>query len=177
MEFTNFNVELIAAPLEAKTAIKNLARFYVYELSRYKTEDPSSGFPENGLYEAFEKCFEFDKYWSEPGYFPFIIRVNHELAGFVLVNKTHGSKGIDWFLSEFFIVAKFQGKGIGRKIAIQVFEGFKGHWELMQLPQNKPATQFWQSVLDEYTNGNYVEVKELLQNPSPHEMIIHRFHN
>lgn len=107
--------------------------------------------------------------------FRFIIRINNELAGFVLVNKTHGSKGTDWNLSEFFIVAKFQGKGIEHRIAIQVFDPFKGLWELMQFPQNKRATQFWQSVLQEYTSGNYVETRELFSTPSPHEMIIQRF--
>lgn len=171
------NIELLPAPLEAKMTIKNLARFYVYELSRYKTDDKDSAFPEDGLYEAYESCFEFEKYWSDPKYFPFIIRVNSELAGFILVNKNGSSNEVDWFLAEFFVVAKFQEKGIGRQIAFQLFDQHKGTWELMQLPKNVRATRFWQSVLNEYTKGNYAEIRQMLPNPEPHEMIIQRFQN
>lgn len=170
-------IELLPAALEEKTTIINLARFYVYELSRYKNDDKDSAFPEDGLYEAFETCFEFEKYWSNPKYFPFIIRVDNELAGFVMVNKHGSSKEIDWFLAEFFVVAKFQDIGVGRKIAFQLFNQFKGHWELMTLPENVRATRFWRSVLKDYTNENYTETKEILPTSTPHLMIIQRFQN
>ncbi len=177
-ELNHFNkIELLPAPIESKLAIKNLARFYVYELSRYKADEKDSGFPEDGLYEPFESCFEFEKYWGDPNYFPFIIRVNDELAGFALVNKKGSSKEIDWYLAEFFVVAKFQAMGIGRQIAFQLFNQFKGTWELTQLPANIRATRFWQSVLNEYTHGNFTETKQICPNPTPHEMILHRFQN
>lgn len=170
-------IELIDAPITAKTTIQNLARFYVYELSRYSDNLPFWEFPEDGLYEAKDKYFHYDKYWSEPGYFPFLIRVDGELAGFALVKNKGLTPDIEWNLVEFFIVAKFQGKGIGRAIAKKIFDKFSGMWQLMQMPQNIPAIKFWQSVLNEYTKGQFSEEIRFLTDPIPHEMNVMKFKN
>lgn len=104
-----------------------------------------------------------------------MIRINSELGGFVIVNKSGISPEIDWNLSEFFIVAKFQGNGVGRHVAVQLFEKFKGAWEVSQLPSNKPAIAFWKKVITDYTKGNYSESRESKIDPDPHDMIALRF--
>jgi len=78
-------------------------------------------------------------------------------------------------LSEFFIVAKFQGKGLGSKVAVLIFEQFKGVWEVSALPSNKPARVFWKKVVSDYTKGNYSESRESKIDPDPHDMIALRF--
>lgn len=171
-----YKIELVQATEKDYPKIQNLARFYVYELSRYKSEEINSELSEDRLYEASESSFEFEKYWKEPNYFPFLIRVNDELAGFVLINNKGSSEKIDWFLAEFFIVAKFQKMGIGRIVALQIFEQFKGYFELTILPENVPALRFWRSLLKDYTKGHYVETREIISDPKPHEMIIQQFH-
>src|SRR5437762_2269909 len=84
---SNLKIALIPASAQLQPVIKNLARFYVYELSKYDDNQSRSRIPEDGLYEAYELYFHFDNYWGKPGYYPFIIRVQDELAGFVLINK------------------------------------------------------------------------------------------
>lgn len=49
------------------------------------------------------------------------IAVDNELAGFVLIHKIGTTKDIDWTLGEFFVVAKFQGKGVGREVTRKIF--------------------------------------------------------
>lgn len=167
----SYNIKLIAAPIGSKSIIKNLARFYVYELSRYSGEDVA----DDGLFEAYDACFKFDNYWNEPGHYPFIIRVDHKLAGFVLLNKKGSSQYVDWHLVEFYILASFQGRGIGRKVALRLLNKFTGVWEIAQMPANLPAIQFWRSVIQSVTNGDYMEYREQIKNPEPHEMIVQRF--
>lgn len=165
------NVELIPAPIESKDVIKNMARFYVYELSKYNNHADSE-FPEDGLHEAYDLYFHFDDYWNKTGYYPFIIRVAGKLAGFAFVNKRGSTPDVDWYLAEFFIAAKYQRKGIGRHIAIQIFDKFQGQWEVMQIPANKAAIHFWQNVINQYTNGHYTKTKKIIFEPENHEMIV-----
>lgn len=163
--------KLIPAEIELKPVIKHLASFYVYELSRYTGEDVS----ENGLFEPYASCFNFDSYWREADHYPFIIRVDNKLAGFVLMNKKGGSPDVDWHLVEFYILASYQGRGIGRQIALQLLNTFPGLWEIAQIPENLPAIHFWRSVIQQFTHGKYVEHREQIKRPEPHEMIVQRF--
>jgi [ribosomal protein S5]-alanine N-acetyltransferase len=160
-------IELVPATIEFKPIIKNLARFYVYELTRYSEED----IPEDGLYEAYDASFNFDKYWEEAGYFPFIIRVDKKLAGFIFVNNEGSSSEVDWYLAEFYVLSKFQNKGIGRQVALQLLSQFTGTWEVTEMPKNLPAIRFWRSIIQQFTKGKYTEIKS----PNPHEMICQRF--
>ena len=71
-------INIMPATKEQMPVIQNMARFYAYDLSKscgfYQLYDWS--FPENGLYEG----LDISKYW-QPNYFPFLIRVDDELAG------------------------------------------------------------------------------------------------
>ncbi|HBI21047.1 MAG TPA: GNAT family N-acetyltransferase [Legionella sp.] len=164
-------VKLIPASIQSKSVIKNLARFYVYELSRYNGED----IPENGLFKAHDACFNYDSYWREAGHYPFIIRVDDHLAGFVLVNQKGSRSEVDWHLAEFFILAGFQNKGVGRHVVGLLLNRFSGLWEVAQMPNNLPAIHFWRSVIQQFTSGQYTETQQQVHNPHPHEMIIQRF--
>ncbi len=173
----SLKITLLPAPVEYKPVIENLARFYVYDLSRYSDNEPDWEFPEDGLYAADDVYFNFASFWCEPGSYPFIIRVQDELTGFVLVNKKGSMPDVDWYMSQFYVVARFQGKGVGREIARRIFDQFPGVWEVSQLPNNKPSIAFWRAVINEYTQGTYTEVRKTLPNPKPHEAIIQTFKN
>jgi predicted acetyltransferase len=167
-------IELLHAPTSLMPVIQNMARFYAYDLSKSCGHDGLHdwSFPENGLYEA----IDFSKYWL-PGCQPFIIRVNEELAGFALINKKGSSEDVDWNMGEFFIVGKFQGMGLGRRIAVELFEKFPGTWEVMQMLCNTPAIHFWEKIISDYTKGNFTQFKKLFPEPEPHDNLILRFRN
>ena len=52
---------------------------------------------------------------------------------------------------------RFRRYGIGKHIAKTIFDKYKGHWEVLQMPNNLRARQFWRSVINEYTAGIYEE--------------------
>lgn len=165
-------IDIYEAPLDMMPVIQNMARFYAYDLSKscgfYDLFDWS--FPENGLYEA----IDLSKYWK-PDHFPFYIKVDDELAGFALIDKTGTTPDVDWNMGQFFIVGKYQGKGIGHQVAVEIFSQFPGVWEVTQMPDNIPAIEFWKKVIADFTNNKFSEDRKIFQEPKPHENIVLKF--
>jgi len=164
-------ITLKKADKSEKEIIQNLACFYTYDMSRHCGFLPGWETPSDGNYT----CFDLSRYWEEPDRYPYLIEVDKELAGFALLHKIGSTVDIDWTIGEFFIVAKFQGKGIGCKIAHQLFNRFNGKWEVMQIPENSAAIAFWKKVIHEYTEGNFEISEKTVQDPKPHPMIVMTF--
>lgn len=166
------NIDIHEAELDMMPVIQNMARFYAYDLSKscgfYDLFDWS--FPENGLYEA----LDLSDYWK-PDHFAFLIRIDGELAGFALIDKIGTTPDVDWNMAQFFIVGKYQGKGIGHQVAIEIFSQFRGIWEVMQMPDNTPAIAFWKKVVSDFTNNKFSEERKVVQEPKPHENIVLKF--
>jgi predicted acetyltransferase len=137
-------MELVPATRVDYPIIQNMGRFYEYEMSRYcgwPWEGEDSGYPSLCLVANFKKYFE------EENRYPFLIKVDNELAGFVLINKVGTTKDIDWNMGEFFILAKFQGKGVGKAAAREAFAKFSGAWEVLVIPENTKALEFWRKAI------------------------------
>ena len=49
--------------------------------------------------------------------------------------------------------------GVGRKVAVEIFNRFPGQWEVIQHGDNQPSMRFWQTVIQEYTHGKYRKEK------------------
>lgn len=170
-----YNFKLVPAHVEDRLVVENLARFYLYDVSRYCAIAETTfswAFPSNGLYN----CAYAKKFWDNPTTHAFVIHIHNELGGFAIVNKTPIGTNVDWNMCEFFIVAKFQSKGIGKKVAYALFAQFPGRWEISYLPSNKPAEMFWKRVVTDYTQNNYTHSHERKpSNPKPYNMEILRF--
>jgi predicted acetyltransferase/8-oxo-dGTP pyrophosphatase MutT (NUDIX family)/RimJ/RimL family protein N-acetyltransferase len=153
------NIDLVAASIEDLSLIQNMSMFYVYDLSRdCSCISDEWSISENGLYEP--PCFK--RYFEEDSRKVFLIKVNCEVAGFVLLNQVGTSKKTDWNLGEFFVLAKFQKLGIGKKVAEEIWNLHPGNWEVLVLPENKSALKFWNQTIKDYTNGDFIkEVKEI----------------
>lgn len=140
------NIKIVPAGIKDYPTIQNMGRFYVYDMSEYMGHEDGWEMPEDGLYE----CIDFKKYWERDDAFPFLIRYKNELAGFAIVDKKGSEPLIDFNMAQFFILRKFKNKGLGRYIAHQLFDQFKGIWEVMVLPNNTGAYQFWQKTVHSY---------------------------
>lgn len=146
-------IELIKVTESDKSVLRNLIELYSYDFSEFDNEDVNS----HGLYDY----KYFDYYWTDETRSPFFIKVDDNLAGFVLLNeycyvvKEPGSKSI----AEFFIMRKYRRRGIGKTAAIKVFETHPGKWEIIQHGDNKPSIIFWENVVRNYTNGNFTKEK------------------
>jgi predicted acetyltransferase len=147
-------VKLTKATIDDYPTIQNMARFYVYDMSRYcGFISDEWEFPKNGLYES----HDFKKYFIDKTREAFLVKIEDELAGFVLLNKTGALPDTEWNMGEFFIIAKFQGKGIAREIANQIWKTHPGKWEVSVIPENERALIFWRKTINHFTEGNYQE--------------------
>jgi predicted acetyltransferase len=174
----SFQVNHIPATIADYPTIQNLGRFYIYELSRH-CGIPYNAFkcPENGLIEFDDSII----YFTDDNHRAYFIKVDDELAGFIFLDLTGLIPGAEYFVSEFFIMAKFQGHGVGQKVAVQLFNEFKGKWALGVIPENVSALAFWRKVIPTYSKGNFreqfksSEELKIPNNPQPYPMILFIF--
>lgn len=146
--------EIELMTLDDHITLQNLARFYVYDMSRTcGLADDTWAIPANGLYE----CFDFKDYIIEPSRQAYFVKVRSELAGFVLINKATWHKESDWNMGEFFILARFQRQGIGQEIVKDIFATHPGKWEITVIPENQPAYDFWQKTINKYIGDAFTE--------------------
>ena len=145
--------QLIPATIKDLPLIQRLWLFYVYDMERY------CGF-NKGWESPIDPSFIPDDlipYFVDPTKKAFLIKINTELAGFVLLNQSGLLPTTKWRIDDFFISAKFQGKGIGRQVAHHLWNTYPGCWELSVIPENKNALTFWRHVVSTFTNGIYLE--------------------
>lgn len=99
-----------------------------------------------------------DLYWERPNRFPYFIKVDGKIAGFVLVNShvlvQVGGKNV----AEFYVLKKFRKGGVGKIAAKKSFAMFPGKWEVRQIVENPIAHIFWNKTISEYTDNNFEEV-------------------
>jgi predicted acetyltransferase len=86
-------------------------------------------------------------YWSDPDRHPFLVRMDGNLAGFVLVKN----EGRVWDMVEFFVARGYRRQGIGTAIAHDVFRRFAGPWEVRVMQANRSALPFWERAISEFT--------------------------
>ena len=155
----SLNYTLMKIGMAEHSLIQNLGRFYVYDMSRYCGGLDGWECPENGLYE----CNDFQKYLDKPDTHAFLIRVNGEIGGFVFVNKPKEASDIDWNMGEFFILAKFQGKGLGQNIATEIFQKFPGKWMVCVIQSNTKALSFWRKTIRDFTIEDFEEEEKITE--------------
>jgi predicted acetyltransferase len=145
------NIEINFASKDERPILRNLMELYQHDFSEYDGSDTGP----SGLYNY--PCLDY--YWNEPERSPFLVRVDGQLAGFVLVaryNYLTGQKD-SWVLAEFFVMRKYRRQGVGKYVACHIFDRFHGEWQVAQIPENIPATAFWRKVITCYTHGNFQE--------------------
>ena len=146
-------VALTEVTEKEKATLYNLLEKYLYEFSQWEKTDVD----EDGLYH-----YEWlDYYLTEEHRYPYLIRVDGKLAGFVLVSDYPEvpEETTDFCLSEFFILYKYRRNGYGRNAVFQVLDRHRGRWQLKCHPHNLASVCFWESVIAAYTNGSYRLVK------------------
>lgn len=149
------DLEIIPAKEEDKSVLRRLMELYLYDFSEMDGADVN----EAGLFE-----YDYlDHYWTEEGRHPFLVRVDGKLAGFVLVRQSESRvpgepEGQVHQIAEFFVMRKYRRKGVGKRLACEIFDRFRGRWEVDEIPENLAAQAFWRRVIGEYTGGKYREL-------------------
>ncbi len=143
------NIKLKQVSVDEKEILRNLLEKYNYEFSQYDLCDVNP----LGLYGY----GYLDNYWTEDNRWAYFILVDDKLAGFAMVNDYPEVKDepMDFSLAEFFVMLKYRRKGIGKKAAFMVFDKHHGRWQLKRHPHNIPSVHFWDTVVSQYSDGNY----------------------
>jgi predicted acetyltransferase len=85
-------------------------------------------------------------YWTDPNRHPFLVRIEGQLAGFVLVKRESSI----WDMAEFFVVRAYRRRGIGTAVAQDIWKRFPGPWEVRVIQSNRSALQFWQRAVSAF---------------------------
>lgn len=149
------DLRIVAIPKEDKEVLHHLMQFYCYDFSEFidvNVED-------DGLYGKYPNL---EDYWVDVNNrFPYMIKLEGKLAGFVLVRYIESEDRPAYYsIAEFFIMKKYRRLGLGKATAIQVFDTHKGKWEVFQLEKNVPAQLFWTDVIRQYTSGSFTDRME-----------------
>lgn len=148
----NMNVNIQLARYSEKHFLKKMLELYAYDCTQFEDKD---------LNEFGEYGYRYlDFYWVESERYPFIVRVNDKLAGFVLINKFGYTENVEWTIAEFFVLKKYRNQGIGKKLAFHVFDKFPGKWEVRTLNKNLTAKAFWRKIIRQYAKKSMQEFQE-----------------
>jgi predicted acetyltransferase len=146
------SLRVIPVAERERDVLRHLVDLYAYDFSDLLGLDVE----EDGRF-AFH---DLAPYWIDPWRHAFFVRVDGKLAGFVLVHdrsRLSGAAGVH-DMAEFSILRKYRRRGVGERVAMEIFDRFPGAWEIRQQPANTGATAFWRRVVDRYTRGQFREV-------------------
>jgi predicted acetyltransferase len=138
-------VEVLPAAAGQAFILDNLFQLYAHDFSEF--HDVEIGANGRFVYK------NLPLYWSEPGRHPFLIWLDGTLAGFALVKQGSEISGVEsvWDMAEFFVLRAYRKRGIGTRVAHEVWNRFPGAWEVRVLQANVLAQQFWAGAIAEFT--------------------------
>jgi predicted acetyltransferase len=168
-------VELVPARDDDIEIVRNLVTFYIYDLSEFGRWDVNEkgtfGLPAGiGNYWSGGEGPHWKPHWQG---FPFLVRVDGEIAGFALVKRIAESPPA-YDMGEFFILRKFRRSGVGEQTACTLFNRFRGQWDVREMPVNLPAQNFWRRIIARYTQNDFTEAREIFPEYGA-EFVIQRF--
>lgn len=129
--------------------IRRMMELYLHDFSEFDGSD----LDEHGVFGY----GDLDYFWFEETHAAYIVRVDGQLSGFVLVDNEVVVDGNERSISEFFILRKYRRRGVGRRVAKQIFDEMPGKWEVRVIATNVPAQSFWRKIILEYTGGRFDE--------------------
>ena len=134
-------IEFVPAAPEQESILANLLELYAHDFSEFHSLELGA----NGRFGY----LPLPLYWSEPGRYPFLIKVDGRWAGLVLVKRGFEAPHHEtvWDMAEFFIVRAYRRRGIGMKVAHEVWRKFPGRWQVRVMQSNRTALQFWQRAI------------------------------
>ena len=148
-------IEISAAAYQEKNILPNLMQDYLYEFSQISDVE---------LDDTGQFHYRYlDYYWTEPDRYPFLIRVQGDLVGFVLLRKgTYFPLQLDndqagRLIAEFFVMKGYHRQGVGTRAALDLFARFPGRWEIAQEPGNHGGQDFWRNLVSDCCGGEFKE--------------------
>ena len=137
------------AEAREKRIVDDLLQLYLKEIQSFEIKISSS---EGRLIYPY-----LDHYWQNPKRSPFLIFKEQQVVGFSLVRAdTDPSNGVPVTeISDFFILNRLRHQGLGRRMAVRLWDMFPGNWRLEVLKGNIKAISFWERTIGQYTEYRF----------------------
>lgn len=128
----------------------------LYRLLEYSLFEESLNDGNEMNNEAIFEYKYFDNYFTDNDRDAFFIKEKgtNKLLGFVMINTYVQKYDTGHSIAEFMVIPKYRKNKIGKKIAFECFDIYKGNWEVSPTFGSELAYLFWKNVIDEYTNHN-----------------------
>ena len=129
----------------------------LYRLLQYSLFEES----ENDLNEMNNKAiFEykyFENYFTDKDRDAYFIKEENtnKLLGFAMVNTYTQIFEDGHSIAEYMVIPKYRRNKIGKQVAIELFNKYKGNWEVTPSLNSKKAYLFWKNVIEDYTKNNF----------------------
>ncbi|WP_137935706.1 GNAT family N-acetyltransferase [Chitinivorax sp. B] len=135
-------IDLIHTDINEKNIIRNLYQFYSYDSSDWESFDLES----NGLFYMDDNYFAH--YWELEGWSANLIKVNDEIAGFLLIehNTLPGLDAPEF--ADLFLMKKYRRQGIGQQIVEGVMLGTAHPWVVNVFVDDTQAMDFWNAMFN-----------------------------
>ena len=93
-----------------------------------------------------------DSYWLEKNRTPLYFYFGKRKIGFALINDycLEQKAKPTYSIAEFYIFENERRNHFGKKMAIEIFDFFKGNWEVRTMEGNKKSILFWGNVIAQY---------------------------
>lgn len=141
------NYILEKVTLDKKEVLHNLLQFALYDGSKYVKNELNKD-------AKFEYKW-FDNYFTDTSRDAYFIKSGKTYLGFVMINENLKFNNSGKSIAEFLIMPQYRRNHIGKKVAIEIFEKYKGYWEVKPIKNSNEAYLFWKKTIEDYTNGNY----------------------
>jgi predicted acetyltransferase len=99
------------------------------------------------------------------GYDAYLAKTGGAIAGFALIGTA-----AEWLggiaahdVHEFFIIRRYRGCGLGRRMAAALWDERPGEWLVRVLEANTPAVLFWRAATAAYSSGLFEEEQRIVQ--------------
>jgi predicted acetyltransferase len=145
-----FNVNIRIAKESDRVVVYKMLELYQHDLSDIWDQD----LDEHGDYG-----FMLDRFLHNPSCKTFVFTVDDKYAGCALVDKSVRFPENELWMSQFFVMKKYRGAGVGRVAANHIFDHVRGRWEVGQMAGNMPALKFWTGVIGAYTGNNFTSAE------------------
>ena len=134
------NYEIIDVKQVEKEKLYKLLQYALYDGSQYIDNDIN------------EDCiFEyrwFNNYFTDKDRHAYCIKNENSYVGMVMVNENLKFNKSGKSVTEFLIMPRFRRNHIGKKVSYEIFEEYKGDWEVQPMENTSVAYSFWKNILN-----------------------------
>ena len=99
----------------------------------------------------------FNSYFTDDDRDAYFIREKetNKILGFAMVNTYVQVFENGHSIAEFMVIPKYRKNNIGKKVAFELFDRYRGNWEVSPSYNSCSALFFWNKVIKDYTSSNY----------------------